>query len=231
MTFTPYIMAEEPLTLRQWNTGPKIYLGNLGEKADKFKIAELFKVYGKLKNVIVAKNTPGFAFVEFEDPKAAEKAYNDIYGEHVSASGLPVGMKKWAPKPGTSSTNMLIKPPSETRPEDWLCPKDGCNNINFEWRKSCNNCNTKKPGYDGETDDERKQRVYGGSRADKQNYNSEFSRDRSRSYERDGGRHRGRGQGPDHNRDRDWERGRQTNYRGNQSRGYPSDRRGRGRRS
>ena len=48
-------MAGETLQLREWNTGPKIYLGNLGEKADKFKIAELFKVYGKLKNVIIAK--------------------------------------------------------------------------------------------------------------------------------------------------------------------------------
>ena len=218
-------MTAEPLQLRDWNTNPKIYLGNLGEKADKFKIAELFKGYGKLKNVIVAKNPPGFAFVEFEDPKDAEMAYNDIYGENVSASGLPVGMKKWTPKPGTSTAGLNIKPPSETRPEDWLCPKEGCNNINFEWRKTCNNCNTRKPGYDGETDEERKKRIYGA------NYNPDHSRDRSYERGEGGSRYRGRGQGPDRNRDRDWERDRHNNYRGNNSRGYPSDRRGRGRRS
>ena len=224
-------MAGETLQLREWNTGPKIYLGNLGEKADKFKIAELFKVYGKLKNVIVAKNPPGFAFVEFEDAKDAENAYNNIYGENVSASGLPVGLKKWTPKPGTSGANMSIKPPSESRPEDWLCPKEGCNNINFEWRKTCNNCNTRKPGFEGETEEERRQRIYG-PRKDNSNYNPDYNRDRSRSFERDGGRHRGRGQGPDRSRDRDWEQDMHKGYRGGHNRGYPSDRRGgRGRRS
>ena len=136
-------------------------------------------------------------------------------------------MKKWTPKPGTSSTNMNIKPPAESRPEDWLCPKEGCNNINFEWRKSCNNCNTRKPGFEGETEEERRHRIYG-PRKDNSNYNPEYNRDRSRSFERDRGGYRGRGQGPDRSRDRDWEN---RNYRGGHNRGYPSDRRGRGRRS
>ena len=136
-------------------------------------------------------------------------------------------MKKWTPKPGTSSTNMNIKPPAESRPEDWLCPKEGCNNINFEWRKTCNNCNTRKPGFEGETEEERRHRIYG-PRKDNSNYNPEYNRDRSRSFERDRGGYRGRGQGPDRSRDRDWEN---RNYRGGHNRGYPSDRRGRGRRN
>ena len=78
------------------------------------------------------------------------------------------------------------------------------NNINFEWRKSCNNCNTRKPGFEGETEDERRSRIYG-NRKDNQSYNSEYNRDRSRSYERDGGSHRGGGQGPDRSQGRDWE--------------------------
>ena len=219
-------MASEPLQLREWNTGPKIYLGNLGEKVDKFEIAEIFKVYGKLKNVIVAKNPPGFAFVEFEDPKAAEKAYNEIYGENVSASGLPIGMKdKWTPKAGGSGT-MNIKPPTESRPEDWLCPKEGCNNVNFEWRKSCNNCNTRKPGFEGETDEERRKRIYGHSSDHARS--SDYNRDRS--YDRDRSSHRGRGgPGPDRSRDRNWERDRPRGYDRHHGRGYPPDRRGRGR--
>lgn len=216
-------MAAEPLQLREWNLGPKIYLGNLGENVNKFEIAELFKPYGKLKNVIVAKNPPGFAFVEFEDAKDAENAYNIIYGANASATGLPIGMQKWQPKEGSS---MNIKPPTESRPEDWLCPKEGCSNVNFEWRKTCNNCNTRKPGFDGETEEERRQRIYG-----PRDYHGDTHGSRDRSYDRDRSRHRGRGQGPEHSRDREWDHGRQRTHERNPGRGYNPDRRGRGRRT
>ena len=38
-----------------------------------------------------------------------------------------------------------IKKPSENRPGDWKCTKTDCGNINFAWRKACNNCDTEKP--------------------------------------------------------------------------------------
>merc|ERR1712141_51411 len=38
-----------------------------------------------------------------------------------------------------------MKKPSENRPGDWKCCKKGCGNINFAWRKTCNNCDTEKP--------------------------------------------------------------------------------------
>ena len=209
-------MAAEQLKLREWNTGPKIYIGQLGENTDKFKIAELFQPYGKLKNVIVAKNPPGFAFVEFEETKHAEDAYKAIYGERVSGSGgPPASANVWKTKDGS---NMNIKPPTESRPEDWLCPKEGCNNVNFEWRKSCNNCNTRKPGFEGETDDERRQRVYGSQGP--RNHDSGYHRD-SRSHDRDRSGSRGRGyRGPSGGRD-ERERSHDRNRGG---RGYHSDR-------
>ena len=37
-----------------------------------------------------------------------------------------------------------MKKPSENRPGDWKCCKKGCGNINFAWRKACNNCDTEK---------------------------------------------------------------------------------------
>ena len=38
-----------------------------------------------------------------------------------------------------------IKKPSENRPGDWKCTKTDCGNINFAWRKACNNCDREKP--------------------------------------------------------------------------------------
>ena len=38
-----------------------------------------------------------------------------------------------------------IKKPSENRPGDWKCTKKDCGNINFAWRKACNNCDTDRP--------------------------------------------------------------------------------------
>ena len=38
----------------------------------KEEIEESFSKYGTLRNVWVARNPPGFAFVEFEDPRDAE---------------------------------------------------------------------------------------------------------------------------------------------------------------
>ena len=29
-------------------------------------------------------------------------------------------------------------------PDDWICPKIGCKNINFAWRNECQRCNTSK---------------------------------------------------------------------------------------
>lgn len=38
-----------------------------------------------------------------------------------------------------------MKEPSENRPGDWKCTKKECRNINFAWRKECNNCDAIKP--------------------------------------------------------------------------------------
>ena len=38
-----------------------------------------------------------------------------------------------------------MKEPSENRPGDWKCSDKECGNINFAWRKECNNCDVEKP--------------------------------------------------------------------------------------
>jgi hypothetical protein len=51
------------------DTSCKVYVGNLGNHADKYELEDSFSKYGPVKSVWVARNPPGFAFVEFEDAR------------------------------------------------------------------------------------------------------------------------------------------------------------------
>jgi RNA recognition motif-containing protein len=65
---------------REWDLSCKVYVGNLGSSASKPEIESAFSKYGPLRNVWVARNPPGFAFVEFEDPRDAEDAVRGLDG-------------------------------------------------------------------------------------------------------------------------------------------------------
>lgn len=58
----------------------KVYVGNLGSNASKDEVESTFKKYGPLKNVWIARNPPGFAFIEFDDPRDAEDAVRGLHG-------------------------------------------------------------------------------------------------------------------------------------------------------
>lgn len=58
----------------------KVYVGDLGSGASKQELEEAFSYYGPLRNVWVARNPPGFAFVEFEDMRDAEDAVRGLDG-------------------------------------------------------------------------------------------------------------------------------------------------------
>jgi RNA recognition motif-containing protein len=51
------------------NPDCKVYVGNLGSSASKDKLEHEFQKFGPLKNVWVARNPPGFAFIEFEEAR------------------------------------------------------------------------------------------------------------------------------------------------------------------
>ncbi|NP_001158674.1 Splicing factor, arginine/serine-rich 3 [Oncorhynchus mykiss] len=56
----------------------KVYVGNLGNNGDKTELERSFGYYGPLRSVWVARNPPGFAFVEFEDPRDATDAVKEL---------------------------------------------------------------------------------------------------------------------------------------------------------
>nr|2I38_A Chain A, Fusion protein consists of immunoglobulin G-Binding Protein G and Splicing factor, arginine/serine-rich 3 [Homo sapiens] len=58
----------------------KVYVGNLGNNGNKTELERAFGYYGPLRSVWVARNPPGFAFVEFEDPRDAADAVRDLDG-------------------------------------------------------------------------------------------------------------------------------------------------------
>lgn len=65
---------------REWDLKCKVYVGNLGSSTSKVEVEGAFSKYGQLRNVWVARNPPGFAFVEFEDSRDAEDAVRALDG-------------------------------------------------------------------------------------------------------------------------------------------------------
>lgn len=65
---------------RDWDLSCKVYVGNLGTSASKHDLESAFTKYGPLRNVWVARSPPGFAFIEFSDPRDAEDAVRGLDG-------------------------------------------------------------------------------------------------------------------------------------------------------
>lgn len=70
----------------------KVYVGNLGNADAKHELENAFSKYGPLVNVWVARNPPGFAFVEFEDPRDAEDAVRAMDGSRLCGARIKVEM-------------------------------------------------------------------------------------------------------------------------------------------
>lgn len=58
----------------------KVYVGDLPQDASEKELERAFSYYGHLRNVWVARNPPGFAFVEFEDYRDAEDSIRGLDG-------------------------------------------------------------------------------------------------------------------------------------------------------
>lgn len=61
----------------------KVYIGDLPRDAEEREVERTFSHYGPLKSVWVARNPPGFGFVEYEDARDAEDAVRALDGTYV----------------------------------------------------------------------------------------------------------------------------------------------------
>ncbi|XP_066276091.1 serine/arginine-rich splicing factor 3-like isoform X2 [Branchiostoma lanceolatum] len=61
----------------------KVYVGDLGQSGTKHELERAFGAFGPLRNVWVARNPAGFAFVEFEDPRDARDAVDSLDGRYI----------------------------------------------------------------------------------------------------------------------------------------------------
>jgi len=70
----------------------KVYVGNLSKGVTESDIDRAFNYYGTLTNVWVARDPPGFAFVEFEDKRDAEDAVDGLDGKELCGTRMRVEM-------------------------------------------------------------------------------------------------------------------------------------------
>jgi len=68
----------------------KLYVGNLPRGVTEGDLTKEFDYYGNLSKVWVARNPPGFAFVEFEDERDAEDAIRGMDGKDFQGSRIRV---------------------------------------------------------------------------------------------------------------------------------------------
>lgn len=61
----------------------KVYVGELGNNGTRHELEDAFGYYGPLKEVWVARNPPGFAFIMFQDPRDARDAVRALDGKLI----------------------------------------------------------------------------------------------------------------------------------------------------
>lgn len=88
----------------------KVYVGDLGNNASKQEIEDAFGYYGTLRSVWVARNPPGFAFVEFESARDAEDSVRGLDGRTVCGRRARVELStgKSARFKSSRSSNRLV---------------------------------------------------------------------------------------------------------------------------
>uniref|UniRef100_A0A3P8T239 Serine and arginine rich splicing factor 3a n=1 Tax=Amphiprion percula TaxID=161767 RepID=A0A3P8T239_AMPPE len=91
-----------------------VYVGNLGNNGNKTELERAFGYYGPLRSVWVARNPPGFAFVEFEDPRDASDAVRELDGRNMCGCRVRVELST-----GEKRSRSRGPPPSwSRRPRD-----------------------------------------------------------------------------------------------------------------
>ncbi|XP_076319120.1 RNA-binding protein Rsf1-like isoform X2 [Tachypleus tridentatus] len=74
--------------------GTRVFVGGLTEDIQKEDLEEEFSKVGKIVNVWVARNPPGFGFVEFDDRADADEAVNSMNGQLIHGTKIRVDMAR-----------------------------------------------------------------------------------------------------------------------------------------
>uniref|UniRef100_A0A061RFE5 Splicing factor, arginine/serine-rich 7 n=1 Tax=Tetraselmis sp. GSL018 TaxID=582737 RepID=A0A061RFE5_9CHLO len=60
----------------------RVYVGNLDPRVTEQELEDQFTRFGTLRSVWVARKPPGFAFLDYNDPRDAEDAVREINGKY-----------------------------------------------------------------------------------------------------------------------------------------------------
>ncbi|PAA79883.1 hypothetical protein BOX15_Mlig026908g3, partial [Macrostomum lignano] len=77
----------------------KIYVGELPRDASESELERAFKSFGRVRQVWIARNPPGFAFIEMDDPRDAEDAVRDLDGSTICGVRARVEMSSGRSRP------------------------------------------------------------------------------------------------------------------------------------
>mmetsp|Transcript_23029 Transcript_23029/g.50548 ORF Transcript_23029/g.50548 Transcript_23029/m.50548 type:complete len:192 (-) Transcript_23029:918-1493(-) len=80
-------------------SGTRVYIGNLPPGINEREVEDEFKVFGRIRNLWVARKPPGFAFLEYEDMRDADDAIRKLDGYRgwkVELSRRGVGGPRYA---------------------------------------------------------------------------------------------------------------------------------------
>lgn len=71
-----------------------VYVGGLSDEVQKEDLEREFSKFGNLTKVWVARNPPGFAFIEFEDDQDANEAIKEMNGATINGSEIRVDISR-----------------------------------------------------------------------------------------------------------------------------------------
>ncbi|GFQ65928.1 hypothetical protein TNCT_571541 [Trichonephila clavata] len=71
-----------------------VFVGGLGSNIEKEDLEREFSKFGTLNKVWVARNPPGFAFIEFEDDTEANEAIREMNGATINGSEIRVDISR-----------------------------------------------------------------------------------------------------------------------------------------
>lgn len=77
-----------------YQRGTRVYVGGLSQGTKKEDLETEFEKFGKLNNVWVAFNPPGFAFIEFSNKTDAENACDSMNGTELLGGKLRVELSR-----------------------------------------------------------------------------------------------------------------------------------------